>query len=67
MRSTLLLHTIGGKDQFTAFFQCLCILVHGHGNSGAEEEKFVAFRNSLSLNTTIRVSGLADHERYTKG
>jgi hypothetical protein len=46
MRLTLLLHMIGGKGQFTSYFQFLHILVPGPGSSGDEEIKFTAFKNT---------------------
>ena len=58
---------IGGKGQFTAYFQFLHILVPGPGSSGVEEKKFIAFRNMWSLNMTIHVCAHVDPEPYTKG
>lgn len=66
MRLTRLLHIIGGKDQCTAYLQCLHILVLGPGNSGVGEIKFIAFRNMSSLSMIILVYDPADHELYTK-
>lgn len=67
MKSTLLLHMIGGKGQFTAYFQCLLILVLGHGNSGVEERKFTGFKTMSSLNMIIPVSALVGRVPYTRG
>lgn len=67
MKSTLLLHMIGGKGPFIAYLRCLHILVPGLGNNGGGERRFIAFRNMLSLNMTIHVSDLVDHVLYTRG
>jgi hypothetical protein len=58
---------IGGKGRFTVYFQWLPILVHGPGNSGGREIKFIDFRNMSSLNMTTRVLALVDLEPYTRG
>lgn len=57
---------IGGKDQYTAYFQLWHILVLGLGSIGGKESKLVAFRNMSSLNMTILVYALVDHVLYTK-
>lgn len=67
MRLTLLLPMIGGKGQFTSYFQFLHILAPGLGSSGEGEIKFIAFRNTSSLNMTTRVCAHADPELYTRG
>jgi len=67
MKSTQLLHMIGGKDQCIVYFRLLHILVLGPGSIGGEGSKSVAFRNMLNLNMTILVYGPVDHVLCTKG
>lgn len=67
MRSTPLLHMIGGKGRCTVYCQCLHILVPGPGNSGGGGKKYIGFRNMSNQNMTIHVSALADPELYTRG
>lgn len=66
MRLIQLLHMIGGKGQYTAYFQCLHILVHGHGNSGVGGIRFIVFRNLSNLNMIIHVSAHVGQGLYTK-
>lgn len=67
MKSTRLLHMIGGRDQCTVYFQLLHILVLGPGSIGVVESKLVAFRNMSSLNMTILVYAPVDHVLCIKG
>lgn len=67
MMSILLQHMIGGKGLSTVYLQCLHILVHGPGNNGVGERKFIVYKNMSSLSMIIHVSDLADRELYTKG
>lgn len=67
MKSTRLLHMIGGRDQCTVYFLLLHILVLGPGSIGDGESKLVAFRNMSSLNMTIVVYAPVDHGLCTKG
>ena len=67
MRSTQLLHMIGGRDQCTVYFQLLHIPVLGPGNSGGGGLRSVVFRNMSSLNMTIHVYAPVDHVHCIKG
>lgn len=66
MRLTQLLHMIGGKGQCTVYFQCLHILVHGHGNSGVGGIRYIVSRNLSNPNMIIHVSAHVDQGHYTK-
>ena len=63
----LLLHMNGGKGQYTAYFQFLHIHAHGLGNNGAEERRFIDFKNMSNQNMTTHAFAHADHELFTKG